>query len=36
VCKRWYRRCILFGMGTLVWQQVITTIPIGSFGKSME
>jgi len=28
--------CILFGVGTLVWQQVITTIPIGSFGKSME
>lgn len=28
--------CILFGIGTLVWQQVITTIPIGSFGKSME
>jgi len=28
--------CILFGVGTLVWQQVITSIPIGSFGKSME
>jgi len=28
--------CILFGVGTLVWQQIITTIPIGSFGKSME
>jgi len=28
--------CILFGLGTLVWQQVITSIPIGSFEKSME
>jgi len=28
--------CILFGVGTLVWQQVITSIPIGSLGKSME
>jgi len=28
--------CILFGFGTLVWQQIITTIPIGAIGKSME
>jgi len=28
--------CILFGVGTLVWQQVITTIPTSAFGKSME
>merc|ERR1719309_1478950 len=28
--------CIFFASGTLVWQQIITSIPIGSFGKSME
>jgi len=28
--------CIAFGLGVLVWQQVITTIPIGAFEKSME
>jgi Ca2+ transporting ATPase len=28
--------CIMFGLGTLVWQQVITSIPTGSFTKSME
>jgi len=28
--------CVLFGFGVLVWQQVITSIPTGSFTKSME
>jgi len=28
--------CVFFGVGTLVWQQIITSIPVGSLGKSME
>lgn len=28
--------CILLGMGTLVWQQIITTIPTSCLPKSME
>ena len=28
--------CIFLGMGTLVWQQIITTIPTSCLPKSME
>jgi len=28
--------CILFGVGVLLWQQVVTTIPTSIFGRKME
>ena len=29
-------RCIFFGLGVLLWQQIVTTIPSSWFGGRME